>query len=77
MPDFGVAIMPFHSDKSTDEPTFDTLASLVSMCESSRVEKEGEDTDSGRSSIPLRVVTVADGGACMAFGITHGDVPSI
>jgi len=25
----------------------------------------------------LQVVTVADGGACMAFGITHGDVPSI
>ena len=78
LPDFGVAIMPFHSDESTHEPTFDTLASLVSMCESSSdEEKEGEDTDSNRRSFPLQVVTVADGGACMAFGITHGDVPSI
>ena len=48
------------------------------MCESSSdEEKEGEDTDSNRRSFPLQVVTVADGGACMAFGITHGDVPSI
>jgi len=76
LPDFGVAIMPFHSDESTHEPTFDALASLVSICESSD-EKEEEDTDSNRRSFPLRVVTVADGGACMAFGITHGEVPSI
>ena len=31
MPDFGVAVMPFHSDTDSGEPTFDTLASLVSM----------------------------------------------
>ena len=80
IPDFAVAVMPFHSDESTHEPTFDTLASLVSMCESRRScddEKEGEDTYNSRRSFPLRVVTVADGGACMAFGITHGEVPSI
>ena len=67
LPDFGVAIMPYHSDACTDEPTFDTLNSLVSMCECS-----GNDV-----SLPLRVVTVADGGAVIAFGITHGDVPTI
>jgi len=31
----------------------------------------------GRSGIPLRVVTVADGGAVVAFGVTTGEVPNI
>lgn len=80
LPDFGVAIMPYHSDECTDEPTFDTLNSLVSMCEcrNDDIEEGNDDNDStGGMSLPLRVVTVADGGAVIAFGITHGDVPNI
>ena len=80
LPDFGVAIMPYHSDEYTDEPTFDTLNSLVSMCEcrNDDIKKGNDDNDSTRGmSLPLRVVTVADGGAVIAFGITHGDVPNI
>lgn len=67
LPDFGVAVMPFYSD-TTGEPTFDTLASLVSMC---------EDEENSNGGIPLRVVTVSDGGAVIAFGVTDGNVPSI
>ena len=71
LPDFGVAIMPFHSDEGTSEPTFGTLKSLVSMCESGKCEEESENSTTG---MPLRVATVADGGAVIVFGVTHGEV---
>ena len=74
LPDFGVAIMPFHSDEGTSEPTFDTLKSLVSMCESGNCEEESENSTTG---MPLRVATVADGGAVIVFGVTHGEVPRV
>jgi hypothetical protein len=68
LPDFGVAVMPFNNS----QPTFDTLSSLVSMCEGA------DDSDiNTKSGIPLRVVTVADGGAVIAFGVTNGEVPRI
>ncbi|KAL3776097.1 hypothetical protein ACHAW5_002749 [Stephanodiscus triporus] len=67
LPDFGVAVMPFNDN----QPSFDTLNSLVSMCEGA------EDIGNTKSGIPLRVVTVADGGAVIAFGVTNGEVPSI
>ena len=61
--------------RGTSDPTFDTLKSLVSMCESSNCEEEGENSTTG---MPLRVATVADGGAVIIFGVTHGEVaPSI
>lgn len=65
LPDFGVAVIPFHSDNGHNQPTFDTLDALVSMCS---VEE---------CRIPLRVVTVADGGKVIAFGVINGGVPSI
>ena len=68
LPDFGVAVMPFNNS----QPTFDTLSSLVSMCEGA------DDSDiNTKSGIPLRIVTVADGGAVIAFGVTNGEVPRI
>ena len=66
-PDFGVAVMPFNNS----QPTFDTLNSLVSMCEGA------DGTNNTKSGIPLRIVTVADGGAVIAFGVTNGEVPCI
>lgn len=65
LPDFGIAVMPFR-----DEPAFDTLNLLVSMA-------EGGGVNETKSGIPLRVVTVADGGAVIAFGVTNGDVPIV
>lgn len=67
LPDFGVAVMPFNNS----QPTFDTLNSLVSMCEGA------DGTNNTKSGIPLRIVTVADGGAVIAFGVTNGEVPRI
>ena len=60
--------------RALPEPTFDTLKSLVSMCESSNCEEEGENSTTG---MPLRVATVADGGAVIIFGVTHGEVPRV
>ena len=108
MPDFGVAVMPFHSSDNSDNnshdtngPTFDVLQSLVAACEgkgrddqlllnnneddgsdngggSKRGNENGSSTaDNNTTGIPLRVVTVADSGAVIAFGVTNGDVPSI
>jgi hypothetical protein len=82
LPDFGVAVMPYNDD-SRKRPTFDVLSSLVSMCEGGGggggIEEDIGDAAAaaGRSGIPLRVVTVADGGAVVAFGVTKGEVPSI
>lgn len=67
LPDFGVAVMPFNNS----QPTFDTLNSLVSMCEGA------DGTNNTKSGIPLRIVTVADGGAVIAFSVTNGEVPRI
>lgn len=82
LPDFGVAVMPYNDDSR--RPTFDVLSSLVSMCEGGgdgSIEEDIGDTAAaaaaGRSGIPLRVVTVADGGAVVAFGVTTGEVPNI
>ncbi len=72
LPDFGVAIMP-HKFDDGQGPSFDVLASLVSLCESNVLEA----AESEVRDIPLRVVTVADGGSVIAFGITRGDVPDI
>mmetsp|Transcript_17870 Transcript_17870/g.37334 ORF Transcript_17870/g.37334 Transcript_17870/m.37334 type:complete len:467 (-) Transcript_17870:5-1405(-) len=72
LPDFGVAVMPFKFDDGQG-PSFDILASLVSLCESSGVEK----AESEMRGIPLRVLTIADGGSVIAFGVTRGDVPDI
>ena len=66
--------MPYHSNNGNG-PTFDIMNSLVSMC----VEGEGTELkkDAAKIEIPLRVVTVANGGAVVAFGMTNGEVPSI
>lgn len=71
LPNFGVAVMPFRIG-----PTFDVLNSLVSLVEE---DEGGGGTSLNRpkSGIPLRVVTVADGGAVIVFGVTNGDVPNI
>jgi len=80
MPDFGVAVMPYHSDNDNG-PTFGVLNSLVSMCEEGERPEVKEDvnkcSNGAAGGIPLRVVTVADGGAVIAFGVTNGDVPYI
>jgi hypothetical protein len=69
--------MPYNDD-SRKRPTFDVLSSLVSMCEGGGGGDVGDAAAAaGRSGIPLRVVTVADGGAVVAFGVTKGEVPSI
>ncbi len=70
IPNFGVVVMPFRS-----EPTFDALTSLVSLIEEGG--DGGENWDCPRQGIPLRVVTVADSGAVIVFGVTNGDVPNI
>ncbi len=85
LPDFGVAVMPYNDN----QPTFETLFALVSMCEGGG--RNGADNDDdivdddagggggggGGIGIPLRVVTVADGSAVIAFVVTNGEVPSI
>jgi len=76
LPDFGVAVMPFHSS-SVNAPVFDVISSLVELCE---VKKEKDDDDKHTASlneIPLRIATVADGGAVIVYGVTRGDVPVI
>jgi hypothetical protein len=70
MPDFGVAIMPFHSHGDRG-PTVDVISSLLSLCQV-QSESTAQSID-----FPLRVMTVSDGGAVIAFGVTDGDVPSI
>lgn len=67
LPDFGVAIMPYFSHGERG-PTFDDISSLHSLCQLSA---------DGGFDLPLRIMTVSDGGAVVAFGITGGDVPSI
>lgn len=72
IPDFGVAVMPFHN-----APAFDVISSLVELC---GVKKEKNDDDKETASsneIPLRIATVADGGAVIVYGVTRGDVPVI
>lgn len=64
LPDFGVVIMPYYSH-GENGPTFEILSSLLSLC------KVNDHLD-----LPLRVMTVSDGGAVVAFGVTGGDVPS-
>jgi len=82
LPNFGVAVMPYHSGDGTG-PSFGNLSFLVSMCEGGggRPKPEGDAdegiNDAAASGIPLRVATVADGGAVIVFGVTSGDVPSI
>ena len=65
LPNFGVAVMPFRNG-----PTFDDLMSIVGGGRS-------DHSDRINSDIPLRMVTVSDGGAIIAFGVTNGDVPNI
>ena len=57
--------MPFRNG-----PTFDDLMSIVGG-------GRREHSDRINSEIPLRMVTVSDGGAIIAFGVTNGDVPNI
>ena len=77
LPDFGVAVMPFHSS-STNAPAFDVISSLVALCHGVKKEKnDGLDTTASSNEIPLRIATVADGGAVIAYGVTRGDVPVI
>ena len=81
LPDFGVAILPYHSDGGRG-PTFDTISLFVSMCEGTSELDENESmteqvmADAG-IGIPLRIATVSDGGAVIAFSVTRGDVPNI
>jgi len=79
IPDFGVAVMPYRSDNGNG-PTFDILNYLVSMCEEEEcpdLKKDLNKSGGSLNGIPLRVITVADGGAVIAFGVTKGDVPCI
>lgn len=71
LPNFGVAILPYYSGDGQG-PTFEVLASLVSSC---KVEPTQDGID--RGNMPLRLLTVADGGAVVVFGATKGEVPSI
>ena len=79
LPDFGVAIMPFHSSGAS-APTFDTISALVALCEGKRSGGSDESNDSitaTSNEIPLRIATVADCGAVIVYGVTRGDVPVI
>ena len=78
LPDFGVAIMPFHSS-GVSVPTFDSISALVSLCEGNHDGgDEIDDADAAISNeIPLRIATVSDGGAVIVYGVTRGDVPVI
>ncbi|KAL7456340.1 hypothetical protein ACHAWC_007858 [Mediolabrus comicus] len=76
LPDFGVAVMPFHSS-STNAPTFDVISSLVALCHGVKKEKNDDNTATSSNEIPLRIATVADGGAVIVYGVTRGDVPVI
>jgi len=78
IPDFGVAVMPYRSEYANG-PTFDILNSLVSICEERECPdlKNMNNSSDTTSGIPLRVITVADGGAVIVFGVTNGDVPCI
>lgn len=79
LPDFGVAIMPFHSSGAS-APTFDTISALVALCEGKRSGGSDENDDSitaTSNEIPLRIATVADCGAVIVYGVTRGDVPVI
>ena len=75
LPDFGVAIMPYHSS-SEKRITFDNLSSLLSLCQSDTGLVYTYNSD-GEYDFPLRTMTVSDGGAVVAFGITRGDVPVV
>ena len=74
-PDFGVAIMTFysHGEKS---PTHDTISSLLSLC---RCDDGLVCTNNSvtQVDVPLRIITVSDGAAVVAFGVIDGDVPII
>lgn len=79
LPDFGVAIMPFHSS-GVSAPSFGTISALLALCEGKPTD-EGDETDdadtASSNDIPLRIATVADGGAVIVYGVTRGDVPVI
>eukprot|EP00804_Cyclotella_cryptica_P028999 CCRYP_012406-RA/>CCRYP_012406-RA protein AED:0.13 eAED:0.13 QI:0/-1/0/1/-1/1/1/0/424 len=75
LPDFGVVIMNYHSHGNKG-PTFDTVSTLVSLCQ--RCDSDPMNTDDTEwSGFPLRIMTVSDAGAVVAFGVTDGDVPII
>ncbi len=80
LPDFGVAIMPFHSS-GVSAPTFDTISALVSLCEGKHnvggVENADDEITAATNEIPLRIATVADCGAVIVYGVTRGDVPVV
>ena len=79
LPDFGVAIMPFHSSGAR-APTFDTISALVTLCEGKSSDGRDENDDSittASNEIPLRIATVADCGAVIVYGVTRGDVPIV
>lgn len=80
LPDFGVAIMPFHSS-GVSAPTFDTISALVALCEGKHNVGSDENADdaitAASNEIPLRIATVADCGAVIVYGVTRGDVPVI
>lgn len=80
LPDFGVAIMPFHSSGAS-APTFDTISTLVALCEGQHNygsdENANDAVTAASNEIPLRIATVADCGAVIVYGVTRGDVPVI
>ena len=76
LPDFGLAIMPFHSSGASS-PTFDTISTLVALCENKCINESDEVGTVKTNEIPLRIATVADCGAVIVYGVTRGDVPVI
>ncbi|KAL7447375.1 hypothetical protein ACHAXM_010670 [Skeletonema potamos] len=79
LPDFGVAIMPFHSS-GVSAPSFATISALVALCEGKHNDggDETNNADTAPSNeIPLRIATVSDDGAVIVYGVTRGDVPVI
>lgn len=80
LPDFGVAIMPFHSS-GVSAPSFDAISALVALCEGKRNVGGDENVDdaitTASNEIPLRIATVADCGAVIVYGVTRGDVPVV
>jgi hypothetical protein len=57
-------------------PTFDVLSSLVSLCQGN-TDDCSDECKTEESGFPLRIMTVSDSGAVVAFGVTDGDVPVI
>jgi hypothetical protein len=74
IPNFGVAVMSYsHGERG---PTFDVLSSLVSLCQGN-TDDCSDECKTEESGFPLRIMTVSDSGAVVAFGVTDGDVPVI